>query len=70
MKASDLRDLSIEELGLKADDLRSELFNLRIQHATNQLENTAKLSLIRKDLARIITVIREKELKEEGVNSG
>lgn len=70
MKASDLMDLSIEELGLKADDLRSELFNLRIQHATNQLENTAKLSLIRKDLARIITVIREKELKEEEVNSG
>jgi large subunit ribosomal protein L29 len=70
MKASELKDLSIEELRLKADDLRSELFNLRLQHATNQLENTAKLSHIRKDLARISTVIRDKELREEGVNSG
>ncbi len=59
MKTGDLRDLSIEELRIKENDLRSELFNLRFRHATNQLENTAKISSIKKDIARIKTVVRE-----------
>lgn len=59
MKTGDLRDLSIEELRIKENDLRSELFNLRFRHATNQLENTAKISSIKKDIARTKTVVRE-----------
>lgn len=65
MKASDLRDLSIEELRIKENDLRSELLNLRFRHATNQLENTAKIPDIKKDIARIKTVLRGKQLVEE-----
>jgi large subunit ribosomal protein L29 len=69
MKASQLRDLSLEELTEKEKGLKEELFNLRFQNATNQLENTARLPLTRKEIARISTVIREKmeaENPEEG----
>ena len=59
MKASQLRDLSLEELTEKDKELKEELFNLRFQNATNQLENTARLPLTRKEIARINTVIRE-----------
>lgn len=60
MKASQLRDLSLEELAEKETELREELFNLRFQNTTNQLENTARLPLTRKEIARVGTVIREK----------
>ncbi len=60
MKASQLRDLSLEELTEKETELREELFNLRFQNTTNQLENTARLPLTRKEIARVGTVIREK----------
>lgn len=60
MKASDLRDLTIEELKLKENELRHEIFNLRFQHATNQLENTAKIPSVKRDIARIKTIIKEK----------
>jgi large subunit ribosomal protein L29 len=59
MKVGDLRDLSVDELKGKEKDLREELFNLRFQHATGQLENTARISLVRKDLARIKTILSE-----------
>ncbi len=60
MKATDLRELSIEELQAKAQELRREHFGAKVRHATGQLENTAKLSVLRKDIARIETLLREK----------
>ncbi len=60
MKASQLRDLSLEELTEKETELKEELFNLRFQNTTNQLENTARLPITRKEIARVSTVIREK----------
>ena len=65
MKASDLRDLSVDELKGKEKDIREELFNLRFQHATGQLENTARIPQLRKDLARIKTLLREKEQEQK-----
>ena len=65
MKASDLRDLTLDELRQKESDLSTELFNLRFQLATNQLENPMRLPLTRKDLARVKTVIAQKERAAE-----
>jgi large subunit ribosomal protein L29 len=60
MKASDLRTLSPEELGAKVRDLRQALFNRRLKKQTGQLENTATLRTSRRDVARALTVSREK----------
>jgi large subunit ribosomal protein L29 len=60
MKASDLRDLSVDELTAKARELRGELFNARIKKTTGQLENTAKLRTLRRDIARAETVLRQR----------
>ncbi|UCG13035.1 MAG: 50S ribosomal protein L29 [Deltaproteobacteria bacterium] len=60
MKASELRDLSIEELEVKENELVESLFNLRFQHATGQLDNTAQLGKTRKDIARVQTILIEK----------
>lgn len=60
MKASDLRTLSPEELGAKVRDLRQALFNRRLKKQTGQLENTATLRISRRDVARALTVGREK----------
>ena len=60
MKASELRALSLEELGAKNDELRGELFNARVRKATGQLENTALLRTLRRDVARVESVLREK----------
>jgi len=60
MKASELRDLSVEELNEKSKELRSEVFNAKVKLATGQLENTAKLRTLRRDVARVETVLREK----------
>lgn len=60
MKASDLRDLSVDELVAKTRELRDELFNARVKHSTGQLENRAKLASLRRDVARAETVVREK----------
>lgn len=62
MKASEVRELSVAQLGEKLSDLKSELFNLRFQHAINQLDNPMRLSAVRKDIARIKTVLRQKEI--------
>ena len=60
MKASELRDLTVDELRQKESDLNAELFNLRFQLATNQLENPMRLPLTKKDLARVKTLIAQK----------
>jgi len=60
MKAADLRDLTTEELAAKMRELHDELFKLRFQHSTNQLDNTGRLPGARRDLARVKTVLREK----------
>jgi large subunit ribosomal protein L29 len=60
VKAQELKDMSEAELRQKEKDLTAELFNLRFQHATGQLENTERLPQVRKDLARVKTVIRQK----------
>lgn len=63
MKPAEIRELSAAELDQKLTDLKAELFNLRFQHAINQLDNPLRLQVVRKDIARVKTVIREKELK-------
>ena len=60
MKTSDLRELTVQELQAKALELRREHFGAKVRHSTGQLENTAKLSVLRRDIARIETVLREK----------
>jgi len=62
MKASDFRKLSDEELQDRLVDLKGELFNLRFQHAVNQLENPGRLKEVKRDIARVKTLIRENEL--------
>ena len=64
MKANELTKMSAAELDKKLAELKAELFNLRFQHAINQLDNPLRLQLVRKDIARVKTVIREKELKK------
>ncbi len=61
MKAKELKNLSTEELAKKLDELKKDLFMLRMQHATNQLDNPMRLNAVKKDIARIKTIIREKE---------
>ena len=64
MKITELRDLSLGELDLKLMDLKKDLFNLRMQHATHQLDNPIRISDVKKDIARVKTLIRENQLKE------
>jgi large subunit ribosomal protein L29 len=61
MKARELRDMSVEELGNKEKEFRQEEFNLRFKHATGQLDKTARLRELRREVARVKTIIREKE---------
>jgi len=63
MNASELRELSIEELKKRLDEEQDSLANLRFQLATSQLESPIKIRLIRRDIARLMTVLREKQLK-------
>ena len=65
MKASEIRQLTAEELNTKLNDLKAELFNLRFQLAINQLENQMRISAVKKDIARVKTVIRANELSKE-----
>ena len=60
MKAKELRDLTPEELLKRKKELKEEAFNLRFQHSTGQLDNTARMKLVRKDIARIELVLHEK----------
>ena len=61
MKATEIRKMSAAELEAKLADLKKDLFMLRMQHATNQLDNPMQLANVKKDIARIKTIIREKE---------
>ncbi len=63
MKATELRNLSATELNQKLKDLKQELLNLRFQHAINQLENPLRLKAVKKDIARIKTVLSSLETK-------
>lgn len=64
MKANELRELSVSELNQKLSDLKEELFNLRFQHTVNQLENPLRLVAVRKDIARVKTLLGEKAEKK------
>ena len=63
MKNNELRELSTEELQTKLAELKTELFNLRFQQSINQLDNPMRIPAVRHDIARIMTVMREAELK-------
>ncbi len=63
IKISQLRDLSVEELTQKLKDLKAELFNLRFQQATNQLDNPMRIVEVKKTIARVNTLLKEEELK-------
>ncbi len=65
MKANELRKSSTDELKNKLKELKSELFNLRFQNAVNQLENPMRIRTVKKDIARIMTIIRERELQKD-----
>ncbi len=60
-KISDIRELSLDELERKVTELRHESLNLRLQKSTGQLENTARLRTVRREIARILTVVTEKK---------
>jgi large subunit ribosomal protein L29 len=65
MKASEIKDLSRDEMLRKLDDLKQELFNLRFQHETGQLENPQKMKQTKRDIARMKTLIKQSELNKE-----
>ena len=62
MKAAEIRELSAEDLQVKLKEAKAELFNLRFQMATSQLDNTARVKKVKKDIARIMTEMRAREL--------
>ena len=65
MKATEIRKMSTEELEKKLAELKKDLFTLRMQHATNQLDNPLQIAAVKKDIARVKTILREKELRPE-----
>ena len=60
MKAKELRDMTGDELTAKLKELKNELFNLRFQHTINQLENPHRLTEVKRDIARVMTILRQK----------
>ncbi|MFW5972072.1 MAG: 50S ribosomal protein L29 [Bacillota bacterium] len=62
MRADELRDMTDNELAQKVSELKEELFNLRFQHATAQLDNPMRIKEVKKDIARVKTILREREL--------
>jgi large subunit ribosomal protein L29 len=65
MKPSEIRELSLEEKLRKANDLKEELFNLRFQHEIGQLENSQKMKQIKREIARVKTIIKESKLNQK-----
>lgn len=63
MKAAELRNMSAADLNKKLGELKEELFNLRFQHAINQLDNPIRIEAVKKDIARVMTVLAEKNAK-------
>ena len=70
MKTSEIKALSIKELNAKLKELSNELFNLRFSNASRNLANPVSIRNVKKDIARVKTVIREKEIAEVEVNNG
>ena len=68
LKPSDIRDLPLDDIEQQLVETKQELFNLRFQNATGELDNYMRLKELRRDVARIKTIIREKELEEEGAS--
>ncbi len=64
VKINEIRDLTDMELNQKLDELKAELFNLRFQHATNQLDNPRVITDVKRTIAKIKTILRERELKQ------
>ncbi|MGB9749859.1 MAG: 50S ribosomal protein L29 [Caldisericia bacterium] len=64
MKAKDLRELTNNELNNKLDELRRELFNLKFQQTTHQLKNPTRIRVVRREIARILTILKEKEIAQ------
>ena len=64
MKTSELREITTDELAKKEQDMRKELFNLRFQQATGEIENPMRIRSLRKDIARVLTIIAEKNRKK------
>ena len=64
MKAKELKNLSVEDLNKKLGELKKDLFMLRMQHATNQLDNPLQIAAVKKDIARVKTIIREKAIND------
>ena len=64
MRANELRDMTDRELQKKLADYKQENFKLRFQHATGQLENTQRIPKVKKNIARILTILREKEMEQ------
>ena len=69
MKVQEIREKTAAELNETLDSLKKELFRLRFQDAINQLENPMRISAVKKDIARVKTVIREREIQENSANS-
>ena len=65
MKASEIRELTAEELSAKLGELKKDLFNLRLQNATNQLDNPTRIAEVKRDIARVNTILREHQLTEK-----
>ena len=69
MKPSEIRDMTDDQLLAKETEMERSLFNLRIQYSTGQLDNPARLKTIRRDLARVKTIIRERNLKDQSAGT-
>jgi large subunit ribosomal protein L29 len=65
MNAAELKGLALEELAQKERETRAELFNAKVKHATGQLEDTAKLNILRRDIARVATILHERREAEK-----
>ena len=65
MKASEIKDLNLEEMHRKVSDLKEELFNLRFQHEIGQLENPQRMKLTKREIARLKTIIGEVNIKQQ-----
>ena len=70
MKATEVRKMSAAELDAKLLDLKKDLFQLRLKHATNQLDNPIRIAEVKKDIARVKTVLREKEMAQAAPTDG
>ncbi|RME68071.1 MAG: 50S ribosomal protein L29 [Nitrospirae bacterium] len=65
LKPAELRDMTVEELKQKEQELRKELFNLRFQKVTGEIQNPNRIKEVKKDIARVLTIIRQKQMDKE-----